>query len=798
FCDNWLFHFGDFPSVRNRWGLAKSGSYNQGPESSSFDDSDWEPVTLPHDFVFQTSVSEYSGKEFDSDNTIPAMEDVNNMHTTAGSFEKGVGWYRKHFHLPAEYEGKRIRLILDGVYRDARFYFNDFFLLHEPDGYTRIVIDLTDTAVCGGDNVLAIRCDAREAQGWFYEGGGIYRGVRLEVTERDAIEEVFLHTEPLGGGKEAKLILSGILSVDEREETELSQSGADRWTDFLRSGRQADYELRLSLKSPNGSDVTVNTRETEWPSEMWRDSSGERSIANEIRWLPGKPDHPRFLITGTMENPILWSPEDPQLYEMTLALVEKGEIRHTIRRRFGIRQTAFDPDHGFSLNGQSRKLFGVCCHQNHGGLGAAVPREVMRYRVRKLKEMGANAYRCAHYPMSEEFLTVCDEEGMLVVSETRLLSSSEEDLSVLGRMVCLARNHPCVILYSIGNEEAQTQATAQGARIAGTMIRHIRQLDPWTPVTMALLMLDMQTNKVITDYRVLEGISKQLDVAGYNYHSDHYEQFHREYPDQPFVCTEQGTFKSTRGCYETDPERCHLAVTEERPYYMLGAQRWRDCKPDWVSGLFLWTGFDYYGEPTPFAWPAISSQFGAMDLCGYPKDFYYFYKAWWTHEDVIHVYPDMNEPAGRETKYYVFSNAEEVELVLNGRSLGRKRMPSDDYLVWEGILSETGTMEAIGYREGREVMRQVNVTGDISSAQLVITEDYRENDVVIRKLAVQDREGHPVPHADHRFDIPAEWGELLGASNGDPSDHTPGRAGFVSTFHGLAQVIVREYDREGD
>ncbi len=778
FCDNWLFHFGDFPPIRNRWGLAKSGSYNQGPESSSFDDSDWEPVTLPHDFVFHTGVSEYSGKEFDSDNTIPAMEDVNNMHTTAGSFEKGVGWYRKHFHLPAEYEGKRIRLVFDGVYRDARFYFNEFFLLHEPDGYTRIEIDLTDTAVYGGENVLSVRCDAREAQGWFYEGGGIYRSVRLEVTERDAIEDLYVHAQTDEEKNDAEVILEGMLSREEADAEWQPASDGDQRNRPDLSDWMAEHELRLSLQSPDGSEVRLG--------------------AQEIVWLPGEGGRPLFRITGRLYRPILWSAEEPDLYDLTLSLVRGGEVRHTIRRRFGVRRIAFDPDRGFSINGKQRKLKGVCCHQNHGGLGAAVPREVMRYRVRKLKEMGANAYRCAHYPMSEEFLTVCDEEGMLVVSETRLLSSSEEDLSVLGRMVRLARNHPCVILYSIGNEEAQTQATAQGARIAGTMIRHIRQLDPWTPVTMALLMLDMQTNKVITDYRVLEGISKQLDVAGYNYHSDLYEQFHREYPDQPFVCTEQGTFKSTRGCYETDPERCHLAVTEERPYYMLGAQRWRDCKPDWVSGLFLWTGFDYYGEPTPFAWPAISSQFGAMDLCGNPKDFYYFYRAWWTDDDVVHVYPDMNEPAGRETKYYVFSNAEEVELVLNGRSLGRKRMPPDDYLVWEGILSETGTMEAIGYREGREVMRQVNVTGDAASAQLVITEDYRENDVVIRKLAVQDREGHPVPHADRRFDIPAEWGELLGASNGDPSDHTPGSAGFVNTFHGLAQVIVREYDRKGD
>ena len=323
------------------------------------------------------------------------------------------------------------------------------------------------------------------------------------------------------------------------------------------------------------------------------------------------------------------------------------------------------------------------------------------------------------------------------------------------------------------------------------MIETVRRLDPYTPVTMALLMLDMKTNTPIYDYKVLEGISRQLDVAGFNYHSELYEKFHSEYKEQPFICTEQGTFKSTRGCYKTDKEKCHLAINEKRKYYMLGAQRWRDCRPDWVSGLFIWTGFDYYGEPTPFAWPAISSQFGAMDLCGNPKDFYYFYKAWWTDEDVVHVYPDMNEDAGIETDYYVFSNADEVELFLNGKSLGRKKMKDGDYLVWENVLSEYGKMEAVGYRNNRECARCVNSTCDRESARLEITDEYCENDIVIKKLKLVDKNGNLVPNADVRFDIPGEFGELLGASNGNPTDHTPGKAGFVNTFHGLAQIIVR-------
>mgnify|MGYP002856260199 CR=1 FL=1 len=744
------FHFGDIVSVRNRWAWAKSGSFNQGPESRDYDDSDWKQVTIPHDFVFETEVYNYSEREFGKDNAIPKMEDVNNIHTTAGSFDKNVGWYRKHFFIPREYEGKKLFLIFEGVYRDSTFFLNEFYLKRELDGYSKIVIDITDTAAYGEDNLLAVRCDARQAEGWFYEGGGIYRNVYLEVTEQEYIDDLFVHGTPSDDYKNADIKISGkVFGIADSIIVTISKKNTD--------GDKTVFEQKVSLSPDNGVDGSIF-----------------------------------FETAFRIDNPSIWSLEERNLYKLSVSLLADNEIKYVKEQTFGIRKTQFDPDKGFLINDKNVKIKGVCCHQNHGGLGSAVLKEVSRYRILKLKEMGANGYRCSHYPVTEDFLDICDEEGMLVMCETRLLSSSEEDMFVLERMVKFSRNHPCVILYSIGNEEAQSQATKQGARISRTMKEAVRRLDPYTPVTMALLMLDLKNKAPITDYRVLEGISKELDVAGFNYHSELYEKFHREYPDQPFICTEQGTFRSTRSCYRTDKEKCHAAITEKRDYYMLGAKRWRDCIPKWISGLFIWTGFDYYGEPTPFAWPAISSQFGAMDLCGYPKDFYYFYKSWWSEEDVIHVYPDMDQEEGVETDYYVFSNAEEVELFLNGKSLGRKKMPKDDYLVWENIISEKGRMEAVGYKNNIEVMRKENVTSDPSSAELSITEDYSEGDVIIRKLALLDKNNNLVTGADIRFDIPSEYGELLGASNGDPSDHTPGKAGYVNTFHGLAQVITRK------
>ena len=729
---DWKFHFGDIVSIRNRWAWGKSGSFNQGPESRAFDDSQWKNVVLPHDFVFETDVYDYSKVEFDEDNVIPAMENVNNIHTTAGSFDKNVGWYRKHFFIPEEFEGKRLVLEFGGIYRDCRIFLNEFFIGEESDGYTNISIDISDCAAYGEDNILVVRADAREAEGWFYEGGGIYRDVRLVVTESSYIDNLFVHCDYKDG--------NGSLTVT---------------GDIV--NKTDDLQLMINILDTDGNEVAA-----------FHDFC-RNEIIKEM-----KP----------------WSAATPYLYTLRASLTASGREIYSQSIKFGARSIRFDCDKGFLINGNSEKLKGVCCHQNHGGLGAAVPMEVFRYRVKKLKEMGANAYRCSHYPPSEELLAILDEEGMYVMDETRLLSSAPRDMKVLESMVKIGRNHPSVVLYSIGNEEAQSQATKQGGRIAGTMIKAIKALDPYTPVTMALLMFDLKNKIPYHDHAVLGDIIEKLDVAGFNYHDENWAEFHRAYPDKPFICTEQGTFRSTRGCYETDADNCHLAITDKNDTsYMKGAPQWRACLPDWVSGLFIWTGFDYYGEPTPYAWPAISSQFGAFDLCGYPKDFYYYYKAWWSKEKVIHVFPDMNLKPGTKVDYYVFSNAEEVELILNGKSLGKKQMKKHDYLIWEGVTAESGEMQAVGYANGIEVMREVQKTATKKTV-LSVEEEYKEGAITIRRIAVRDENGNVVPTEDHEFTIPREWGTLLGASNGDPSDHNKGKVKSIRTFKGLAQVIV--------
>ena len=739
--NGWKFHFGDILSVRNRWAWGKSGSWNQGPESRNFDDSDWRDITLPHDFVIETKPYEYSVQEFnDGDNVIPLMEDVGNIHTTAGSFKKEVGWYRKHFDVPASDEGRKIYLVFDGIYRDSHVYLNEFFIGHHRSGYTGVKYDITDFVNYGGDNLLVVKCDAREAEGWFYEGGGIYRHAYLIKTSPAHIEDAFV-------GYDADI-----------------------------ENKTADLKIKVDIENPDNEQLTLSAE-----------------IYNADGVVVKTTSSATDTLTAKLTDVTLWDTENPYLYSVRLTLSSGGEIIDEYTETFGIRTIEFTADKGFFLNGKSVKLKGVCCHQNHGGLGTALNDEMFKYRVKKIKDMGANAYRRAHYPQAKELLYECDRQGVLVMDETRLLSSAREDIEQLEFMVKSARNHPSVILYSIGNEEAQSQTTAQGGRIAGTMVKTVKKLDPTRPVTMALLMWNLRDKKPLDSVDDISAISEKLDVAGFNYHTDRWEDFHNKYPNQPMVSTEMGTFKSTRGCYDTNRDNCHLNMLDEYEAFgeLVGAGRWKlTNETDYISGLFLWTGFDYYGEPTPFAWPAISSQFGIMDICGYPKDFYYYYKSWWTDEPTVHICSHWNFMAGDRRRVCVFGNCEETELFVNGESIGKKPMEKDGFLIWDDVEYADGEIKAIGYNSG-EISAEhiVKTAGEPSRINLV--KEFAENGTAVIRAEIVDGEGKVVPTADNEIEFTVSSGKILGTSNGNPSDHTLAHSSTRRAFNGLAQVIAQ-------
>lgn len=799
----WRFYEGEIEGVRNRWGWGKSGSWNQGPESFDYDDSGWGEVELPHDFVIESTPFEYSVQEFGSDNAIPEMDTVKNIHTTAGSFKKDVGWYRKHFFVGEEDLGKRIHIAFDGVYRDSTVYVNNFFVGKHQSGYTPFEYDISDFLNYGGDNVIVVYVDARKAEGWFYEGGGIYRNVWLYRTAPVYVSDVFVKAVPDIEKERAdsENITARLDIAIEISSCEYVQDGGK--IDFVKNDSPAvcepcDYSIEIEIDGDEPMHLSSTLEKLNYGINKYR-------------------------LTADMDIVKLWDIESPFMYNAQIRLYKGGECIDCCIQDFGVRKIFFDADEGFMLNGRRLKLNGVCCHQNHGGVGAAMTSELYHYRLLKLKDMGVNAYRTSHYCPAPELLYWCDRLGILVMDETRLLSSAGEDLDQLEAVVRNGRNHPSVIMYSIGNEEAQSELIEQGGYIAGTMIKHIRSLDDTRPVTMGLLLYDLQKRRKLDSVAEIEHIGTLLDVCGFNYHHIRWQEYKDRHQEQPIICSEASTIKGSRECYRRDEKNCLLELSmmetvEEQTEYV---------DRDYISGAFLWTGFDYYGEPTPFAWPAVSSQFGLMDLSGNPKDGYYYFRALYRKEPLIHIACSWSGEKGDKKEVIVFANCQQAELFVNGKSLGRKAKSRYGYLRWEDVSYEEGTLSAVG-DDGTCEDRLVTAG---SPDRIKLGLEYRENNIIIVNAAIVDEDGNTVCGADCdlHFDAVIACGvaeddahvsisceaqngmravldvteignmgggrenppkiRLLGTSSGWAADHVTPHSSVRRSFNGMAQAI---------
>jgi beta-galactosidase len=595
---DWKFTLADAdllkPFVTSKWGAGvwtTAGHWRQGAVALAFDDSGWRDVDVPHDFVVERQFLPADG-----------LPEVPAQLTTmmGGSKLRGVGWYRKWFAIPAADLGRRILIHFDGVYRNSRVWLNEFYVGHHLSGYTSFWFDVTDFVNYGGDNLLVVRADATEGEGWWYEGGGIYRHVWLEKVAP-------VHVVPWGTFVAPRV-------------------------DFGGAQPRARLDIRTRLANRSGDPVACVVRSTVWDPDGQPVGETESAVLLPL-W--GELEMDQAL---ELEGPRLWSLERPELYTCTSTIVRDGRVVDEIETRFGIRTVRFDAERGFLLNEQPVKLKGVCCHQDHAGVGIAVPDALHEFRIRRLKAMGCNAYRSAHHPATPALLDICDRLGMLVIDENRLLSSSSEDLGQLESMVRRDRNHPSVILWSLGNEEVHIQFTPKSALIGRSMRNLVRALDPTRPVTLAICFWNgivEWTPTATAGYAPLEPlppVAAELDVMGFNYSPEYWERFHALRPEQPIVVTEATSGQRTRGCYETDPARCHIALdaTQAQPANEL---QWaKVAEHPYLSGIFIWTGFDYRGEPLPSDWPAISSHFGVMDTCGFPKDHFYYYQAWWQPE----------------------------------------------------------------------------------------------------------------------------------------------------------------------
>jgi beta-galactosidase len=732
---NWKFHLGDdWPDALS---FVNSGT-GSGPAAQHFADSYWRTVNLPHDWAV----------ELPFDQTADGGHGFKPLGTKFPT--NSIAWYRRTFDLPAADSGKRVWLTFDGVMHDATVLVNGWLVRRHEGGYYPFREDITDVVHFGGNNTISVRVDATKSEGWFYEGAGIYRHVWLDKTAPVAIapdgisvRSYFKNNVPDG---------SATIFVSTKLLDLIPNPGSPQNMVIVR--------VKHSVITPGGETNIINNESGGF------DRTGMVEREDE---LPAAFD---------IESPILWTPESPKHYKLITTLeVDSLSMAHLytdqVETTFGIRTVGFDATNGFLLNGKHYEIYGTCNHQDAAGVGAAIPDALQEFRVKQLKEFGCNAIRTSHNPPTPELLDVCDRLGMLVLDESRLMGSDSENMKKWDDQIRRDRNHPSVAIWCIANEQFAVQDTPQAANIARTMQDYVKQLDPTRPVTYASPEDD-----------VFRGINSVIEVRGWNYHyGPQMDRYHAAHPNQPNIGTEQASVVGTRGIYTNDRPHGYVAAYDVVwPGWTTTAESWWSffaVRP-WLSGAFVWTGFDYRGEPTPYWWPCINSHFGILDTCGFPKDAFYYYQSWWTTNTVLHLAPHWNWPGreGQEILVEAFSNCKEVELFLNGASLGKQAMKPNSKLSWQ-VKYAPGTLSAKGYDAAGNVIAETKneTTGD--AAQIQLTPDRKTinadgEDVVVFTVSAVDAQGRVVPVAQNKINFSIEGaGTILGVGNGDPSCHEP-------------------------
>jgi len=718
-------------------------AYTDVDKASTFKPEDWKEVNLPHDWCVEGT--------FVNDRSIGSAPAV------SGYLPGGVGFYRKEFEIPETDKGKKISVEFDGIFRNSTVWVNGQLLGNHQSGYTPSNYDLTDVLNYGneGKNVILVKVDATEYEGWWYEGAGIYRHVWFNKTDR-------IHVARFGTYVTTPSISSDEASVSIKT--------------TLKNEYKVAKNVTLVSKIVDKKGVVLDTKTSTQVIEAF--SSSE--IAQK----------------GAIQKPLLWSPETPNLYNVLTEVSENGNVIDTYETTFGVRTIEFNSN-GFFLNGKLYPVKGTCNHQDFAGVGVALPDKINWYKLKVLKEMGSNGYRCSHHPPTPELLDMCDSIGLLVLDENRLLSSSEDGIKDLKEMLYRDRNHPSIFMWSMENEES-IQGTVTGARILETMVNVTHQIDPTRKVTAAM-------NHGRND----GGYSDVVDVVGYNYGDKQlaYVKDKENHPDRLMFCTEGTSFVSTRGEYENSWGKniCSNSILWQPNWGPYPGEDWADIvKYPYLGGLFVWTGFDYRGEPTPFSWPSVSSQFGFIDVCGFPKDGYYAYKSAWTDIPTVHIFPHWNW-AGKEgdsTKVHCYTNCDEVELFLNGKSIGKQKAIPYTKLIWS-LIYKPGKLEARGYKAGKLVTKDV-VETTTAPAQVALNSDVSVLkadgcDVAVIKVALKDAKGRVVPTADNLVKFSIEGpGKIIGVGNGNPNSHESDKASQRLAFNGYCMVLVQSDRQTGE
>lgn len=756
--ENWKFYRGDLAphSQTDGWGGAKARAYFKGVPSFEFDDSGWREVSIPHDYVSESDYCFQKNGHSDMID-IPEMESIDSRLYAGGCLEGGVAWYRKRFVLPKNSK-KRVYLHFDGVYRDCSVYLNQYYVGHHESGYGAFYYDISDFVDFEGENILAVRVDSRGREGWWYEGGGIYRHVRLEITDH-------IHIAPYGVHAYAR-------KVDIKNKT---------------------AEINVKIHAINKTDADAEVVSTvELYDPFGTLAAKKETVLNIAAW--DSCFHTFDLVPDSI---MLWDLESPDM--QYTAKVTVGDSEHSVK--FGIREMRFDSKQGCFLNGTHIKIKGVCCHNDFAGVGIAATDSLKAELVKIIKHMGANAIRLSHYPPSAELLSICDSMGILVFSEVRRMSSAPEDLETLRMMVLQGRNHPSVFLWGIGNEEVFSQHRPETVRTTMTMKAEIKKLDPTRPITAAVVCWDGV--KRYDNAEIYVNVTKNLDVMGFNYCQTAWDDYHERMPNQPVIITEESANGSTRGCYETEEAlgryfpfdkdnalKCKVGSKADR--FELGEKAWKAvAERDYIAGTFIWTAFDYRGEPTPLKGNVISSQFGVLDYCGFPKDGYYYYASWWSDRDILHIFPNGSR-ALHNKPVYCYSNMDEVELFVNDISYGRQKVVRNWYNTWENVSCNAGELIIKGYKNGI-LLKEENAKafGAPYKITAVCENDVKTGDTAVLTISILDENNNLVADACNRLDFEVTGGKFIGSGNGNPADLDNEKKLSRRAFGGLCRVLLK-------
>jgi beta-galactosidase len=733
----WLFHLGDIPMPaitghEQTYRNAKAGNA-WGAAATRYNDAAWRKLDLPHDWAVEGP--------FDP-----------KANVSQGYRPRGIGWYRRYLEVGQAKRGRHFELQFDGIATHTTIWVNGNVVHRNWSGYNASRIDITPYLRYGkAGNTIAVRVDAEAMEGWWYEGAGIYRHAWLVETDPVHVVTDGVHATP----RQDK---SGNWSIP--VEVRLANSGK----------QAAEVSVEVTLADPAGKVVARRSSRASVPV------LGQGSVVLPL----------------AVARPALWSVSSTNLYKVSTMVRQAGRTVDQVALHTGFRSIRFDAAKGFFLNGEHVKLQGVCIHQDHAGVGVALPDAIWEYRLRRLKELGVNAIRFSHNAPAPEVLDMADRMGFLVMDENRNFNPSPEYMGQLEWMVRRDRHHPSVILWSVFNEEP-----VQGSEIGYEMVRRmtaaVKALDDTRPVTAAMN----------GGFFTALNVSHAVDVLGANYQVKDYDRYHREHPDQPFTSSEDTSAFMTRGEFVTDPARNVIASYDDDAANWGNTHRdaWQAiASRDWVAGGFVWTGFDYRGEPTPHSWPSVSTFFGIMDLNGFPKTAYYMHQVQWIRErPLIYIAPHWNWAGkeGQPVKVIVMANTERVRLLLNGRDLGEQAV--DRYRMNSfQVPYEPGRLEAIAYAGGKEVARtHVETTGPAVRLELVPDRDGLAGDgrdalpITVRAL---DAQGRAVPVADPLVTFTVGGaGRAIGHGNGDPNSHEDEKGPTRRLFNGLAQLIVQTH-----